>query len=352
MTTSELIRGRILVALEADLIGPFHLPEPGRSDAASPAPDEVLSLPPSRWYLTGFLAPLGDRETNDATADDALGAGPDEDDEDADHQEPEPKQRKRFPASLGLSVLVPPASKTPESVRVTLRFAEYVAEGREVEGARRPKTVWRRVPRGPFTVEAPLDPKSIEQGKPVEGAKDVRISGKLETAEAPGLPPGTRALAVFVVNGRPEGERGRQDEQFLFQVALELEYERGLVPRPNRQGEQATDWDDRVADLQFRGRFEWAVGHGVSATVPDAQGAQVTRVCTSWLPRYEVRRVKTREEPGVETSMEKLGLLEDGEALRAALMPLALGYGAWLETQRNVQVDSPERKERIVDPNG
>ena len=257
MTSPEQIRAQILNALEADLIGPFHQRAKAGDDAA-PAADEVLPLPPSRWYLTGFLAPLGHRDTHDATAEDELGAGPDEDDEDADHQELEPKQRKRFPASLGLSVLIPAAATAPEAVRVTLRFAEYVAEAREVEGSRRPKTVWRRVPRGPVTVDLPLDSKTIEKGVAVPDTKDVWVSGKLETAEAPGLPAGTRALAVFVVNHRPEGERGRQDEQFLFQVELEVEYERGFVPRPNRQGEQATDWDDRVADLQFRDRYSCA----------------------------------------------------------------------------------------------
>ena len=36
------------------------------------------------------------------------------------------------------------------------------------------------------------------------------------------------------------------------QVGLELEFARGFVPRPNLRGEKADDWDDRVADLQFR----------------------------------------------------------------------------------------------------
>ena len=49
---SEL-REQLIRALEADLIGPFD-PESG---------EELLRLPPSRWYLTGFLAPQGGRET-------------------------------------------------------------------------------------------------------------------------------------------------------------------------------------------------------------------------------------------------------------------------------------------------
>lgn len=58
MTTSEAVRSELVKALEADLIGPF-LPEghPG-------AGEEVLPLPPSRWYLTGFLAPQSARTPN------------------------------------------------------------------------------------------------------------------------------------------------------------------------------------------------------------------------------------------------------------------------------------------------
>src|SRR5687767_14748013 len=95
---TSTIRSALLAALQADLIGPF--------DPSGSTP-EVLPLPPSRWYLTGFLAPLGDRETHDPTADDEGGAGSSEDDDDADAQEPEPKQKKRYPASMGLSVLLP-----------------------------------------------------------------------------------------------------------------------------------------------------------------------------------------------------------------------------------------------------
>ena len=50
--TPEEIREKIVRALEADLVGPFD-PESG---------EEVLPLPPSRWYLTGFLAPQGGRD--------------------------------------------------------------------------------------------------------------------------------------------------------------------------------------------------------------------------------------------------------------------------------------------------
>jgi hypothetical protein len=49
------VRAHLVAALEADLIGPFV------PDTEPQGGQEVLSVPPSRWYLTGFLAPQGAR---------------------------------------------------------------------------------------------------------------------------------------------------------------------------------------------------------------------------------------------------------------------------------------------------
>jgi hypothetical protein len=64
---------------------------------------------------------------------------------------------------------------------------------------------------------------------------------------------------------------------------------------------------------------------------------------TTWLPRHEVRRVVTREAPGVETWMDTLGALADGEAARAALAPMLDAYTAWIAAQRSIALDSSER---------
>ncbi|MCZ7681554.1 MAG: hypothetical protein M5U28_23255 [Sandaracinaceae bacterium] len=80
------MRDALVRALEADLVGPFHPPE-----RAGPT-DEVLPLAPSRWYLTGFLAPERDRETRDPTAEDDF-AGTEDEPEETAAPEPPPKQR-------------------------------------------------------------------------------------------------------------------------------------------------------------------------------------------------------------------------------------------------------------------
>ena len=61
MANGTDIRNHLVRALEADLVGPHDL---DNADA-----EEVLRIPPTRWYLTGFLAPELGREPDDPTGE-------------------------------------------------------------------------------------------------------------------------------------------------------------------------------------------------------------------------------------------------------------------------------------------
>jgi hypothetical protein len=337
------LRARLVRALEADLIGPFD-PESG---------EEALRLPPSRWYLTGFLAPQGGREPEeqqDPLAEEQYAAEVEDDEESGGmDRESEPKQKNRLPASMGLSVLLPPGPAS-DKVRVRVSWAEYEPEEGESEGGRRPRKVWRRVARPPVSLEVPLDARRIVAGVPVSG-DGVYLAGKLETV---GIPQeGTRALALFLVNGRTPFPAGPQDERCLFQAGLEITFAAGIVARPNGADGDADDWDARVADLQFRDHCEYAVGHGVSVTaVPPEDGGPVTTVRTAWVPCAEVPRVVTGPAVGV-TAMEELGDLEEGEALRRALEPIPRAYREWIQEQRGIDpgpgVRRAETRDRLME---
>jgi hypothetical protein len=128
MTPAE-VRSHLLAALKADLVGPFALGTRGGSSGDAHASTEVLEMPPSRWYFTGFLAPQTRRapEKDDLEShggDFAAGAEPQADD--ADTADPEPARPIRFPASMGLSVYLPrePAGG-PDSIDVELTYADY-----------------------------------------------------------------------------------------------------------------------------------------------------------------------------------------------------------------------------------
>ncbi|MBK6692739.1 MAG: hypothetical protein IPG50_11095 [Myxococcales bacterium] len=347
MPTSTEIRASLVAALKADLIGPFDVAGSGV---------ELLPIAPSRWYLTGFLAPQADRDTKDPEdQDDTPGSTLTDEDENEPAAEQEPKQKATFPASMGLSVLLPAGAKgraAADHVTVTVSFAEYIREdrdqGAQTDDAPRRRYAWRRVPQPPRTVRLALDSASIEKGISLPDTPSIRVCGKLELVDAPGLSEmsGARALSVFVVNERQPGEKGRVDEQFMFQVAMELSCESGFLARPNRQGEGTGEADDETSDLQFRNHFEWGVGHGVAVEAPAVDGdGRVTRLRTTWLPESAVAPVVTHDEPEVVTNMDDLAELPPSE-LTARLTPLVMAYGAWIEGQATIALEGDARNAR------
>ena len=107
VTTSREIRDQLAAALELDLVGPA----PSSEHEA-----ERLEIPPSRWYLTGFLvpyeAPASQRHEDDAGGEQldlSLEGGPGGDDDEA----PERGSARRafWPSSIGLSALVSAATE-------------------------------------------------------------------------------------------------------------------------------------------------------------------------------------------------------------------------------------------------
>jgi len=325
--TSADIRVRLTRALRLDLIGP----EPEESQAS-----EILPLSPSRFYLTGFLAPLNAPAAQKADEDEqrdlelASAGGAAEDDDSTN--EPPPARRGQFPSSIGISVLVP---KGVSALKVGVRWGDY----EPVERDGRPTGEWKRTERG-AVLPVILGP---EQGAPVATAviegdgleivTSVRRVRRLD--DLPGLPAGTRAVSIFLVNRREPEERPElKDCRFAFQARLSVESDAPFVPRPNPRGRRDDDDpDERIADLQYRDVMEFAVGHGVSTTCAIANGA-CTKVETTWVPTAEVERVEPASLKDIELGMDTLAKLETGQQVSAAVGGLAGQYRAWIDRQR------------------
>lgn len=328
MSTPVQVREKLLEALDADFVGPFT------------GETETLPLSPSRWYLTGFLVPQAAREPDDPTADESIGAGEDEEEEGEGTTEPEPKRKNLLPASMGLSVLLPAAGK---ACTATVSWADYRILVPDLNGEEKPLTgvamhPWERIPRKPVTVVVPLEAAALQAGLAIPESNGLVLVGNIESIQ------GVRALSLFVVNRREPGAKGRYDEAFAFQVKLAVRFEAGLLPRPDVV-EGSDDWDEQVANLQYRLRREYAVGHGVSATTLTEADGRVTTAVTKWIPSAEVSRVTTREIPALISSMEDLAELADGAAARKALQPIVDRYGEWIETARKVDPGTKDRRE-------
>ncbi len=342
-TTPFDVRSQLVRALELDLVGP----RPG--DALE---SELLRQAPSRWYLTGFLVPLGasDVQKVDLTVTEQVDAAGEAGGVDDETPPEAPAARRAFlPSSLGLSLLVPSEARRLD---VTIRWGDYKPE-RPVRSGDAPTEeptdpaealegfhFWRRVQReGQLTIDV-----VEETGRPPEFpvpesgglavVLTVRPVGTWATSEG-GVPPGTRSVSLFLVNRRPPSSDESRDEAFAFQAQLEVTSDVPFVPRPDLRGLESEDWDDRVADLQYRDVGEFAVGHSVS-THADVDTSRSTRtVRTVWIPTAEVERVAPEPIPGAELSMEALGSLPDAAAARSALTPIVVRYRDWIEGQRN-----------------
>jgi hypothetical protein len=351
------VREHLVAALGADIVGPY---DPARGE-------ELLPRTPSRWYLTGFLAPEARRvdmvnaddkaAVEDVEADEELSAGPD--DVTTEPQEPKPKRRMLFPASVGLSVLLP-AEAT--SITAAVTWADYLPEiddpgegSDEAEigkiAAKPSARRWRRLAHRSPSITIALPDRGGRY--PVPESNGLELEYQLAPATAPGLKPGTQALSLFLVNRRPPIDGPDADQALAFQVSLALTTALGqsLVPRPSHRGELSDDDDDRTADLQYRDQREWAVGHGIAAEpVLDPTTGRVTGARTVWIPRATVPLVQTREDLGADVilQMEALGAPGDGATLRVGLMGLADRYGRWIEGERKKAETLTDRRRKAA----
>jgi hypothetical protein len=344
------VRKKLVDALGADLVGP------DRGDAGLLA--EVLPQAPSRWYLTGFLVPADadpDQKTDD-TADEGsevLGTGAGTDDETT--PEPAAARKAFFPSSMGMSLLVP---KEARELRVAVRWGDYLPEGvtdlkqvvvadlpgQEAEAGGRGNlqfAKWRRSERveelvlplkasqRPAEVPVPNSgpaPNSLMVALAIRPVKDIPQFDGL-------VPKGTRSVSVFLVNRRRPSPDEVRDAAWAFQAALEVRSDVPFVARPNLSGLESNDWDERVADLQYRDACEYAVGHGVATRAALDDACDCREVHTRWVPSAEVERVAPAEIAGVELRMEELAQVPDAAAAAGLLSGLVTKYRAWIRQQ-------------------
>lgn len=320
------VRDSLTRGLNLDLVGP--------GDDAIHA-DEVLPLAPSRWYLSGFLvpwnAPVGHRrDDDDAQGELELSEAGGSGDDDDQAAEPRAARRSHFPSSMGLSVLVPAGASRLE---VAIRWGDYAPVLKD----NMPTGEWKRSPRGEGVVlNLRNEQRPIATPVPNSDGLEVVVSIRVvrPTDGTQGIPDGTRAVSIFLVNKRvPEEDRDdERDRWFAFQTELTVDCDQPFVARPNPRGQEDHDADERIADLQYRDALEFAVGHGTSAhSVVDA--GTCTRVKTTWMPACEVERVEPAPMPGIVLGMEALAAMPDASVVRAALMDLPARYRSWIDDQ-------------------
>jgi hypothetical protein len=378
------VRASIVEKFRRDLVGP----DSQDADLAR----ERLNENPSRWYLTGFLAPVDDPLTQDggqaaeddpstqeeleidvgeSDADGAGGASGD-----ADPPEVPNAKRRFLPSSIGLTVLLPHDVTEIEAV---VSWGDYRTEpslpesvllpdddvaASDPKAPKRPKVDWVRVPRQQ-TARIPVPDGRGQRIVVSESAAAQRKGGglvleahaRLFTYETPNGSEQVRALTVFLVNRRAGVHRRYADVSFVFQAKLELASEQGFRPRRDISGFNADDPDLRVADLHYCNVCEYGVGRNVAAgwSADEEKAGHVARVWTDPLPQAEVERVAPNEDVALKSQVafDMARLAEaaagDGADLVKALSALPQLYTEWIDAEGRKLADLATRRRETAE---
>lgn len=360
MTTSAFVRSEIVKTLRLDLIGPSNDHDFAR---------ELLQESPTRWYLTGFLvsaeAPVEQR--TDETANDEIDAGGDTNNaDDSENPDRAAAHRSFLPSSMGLSVLV---DAEISSLNVKISWGDYVFEGgtedeqeteainettknEETSANAETKLLrgYRRTPREEnLSIELPEKVGEF----PVANSEGLYLVITVRTVSSTAfganrLPAGTRSVSMFLVNRRKPNEK-QAYRSFVFQTELQLSSEKSFVARPDlRASEEDSDWDDMVADLQYRDVCEYAVGHGVSTTAEKSDDGTCLLIKTTWIPSAEVEWVAPAVIADAELKMETLATISSSAEANTMLLPLVSHYRNWIAAQKYQDPDK-QRSRTISD---
>lgn len=388
MTTSADVRTRIVHVFRRDLVGP------GPED--QDLPTERLTETPSRWYLTGFLAPADDPlglnggdADDDPSAQDEMEIAVDEPDADgasgaagdADPPEASNAKRRFLPSSVGLTVLLPPEvteiearvcwgdyrtePPLPDNVLAIEAPTDEIGDDGKLKRMYRPSVDWVRVPKERMVrlpipdgrSKAVIVPESAAEQRR-GGALTLEAHARLFTYPTPdGSVEQVRALTVFLVNRRAPVHRFYADVAFVFQARLELVCQEGFKPRRDISSYGSADVDLRVADLHYRDVCEYAVGRNGAAgwDAAEEQAGAVRRVWTDPLPQAEVERVAPNEDEALKEAvtfgMEALASRaeQSGAALSAALARLPDLYGLWIEAEHGKLAGLAERRRETAE---
>ncbi|MEI6427487.1 MAG: DISARM system helicase DrmA, partial [Pseudanabaena sp. ELA607] len=276
---------------------------------------------------------FGDDEIDEASR---TGAGDDE-------KAPEAAAARKafFPSSMGLSFLIADGVTKLKAIASWGDYEIIPEEETTAEGKTKQKSAsqckWQRIPQQQ-TLEISLSEitkssKKIEIPHSNRLFLSVCIRNITDSQLKAILPIGTKTVSIFLVNDRQPVGDSERDRAFIFQAHLEIQSEIPFVPRPDPRS-NSNDWDEMVADLQYRHDFEYATGHNVSADYELDDLGQCKRLFTTWIPKTDVEKVVASEIAG-EYAIETLAQASDVSSLKAMLDPMVEAYQNWILQQKS-----------------
>ncbi|MDT0548238.1 DISARM system helicase DrmA [Streptomyces lonegramiae] len=350
------VRDGLVKYIHRDLLGPWD----GDIEELPPR-----SAGPRDRYLVGMLGPRPEAsETVDKIARKAAQIADVEPGSDDGTEEGGPAERltpqasgRIWASSMGLSFVVPASIGT---LSVLASWGRYSLTNSRTDDGRTAQ-VWGREP-----VKRPCDidvTRTGDQSRVLEGDKSSGIHLDVQVRERATGEGGEdlRVVEVALVNRLRESEADRRDVQWLFQTELTVTAfpdDRAAVflpiddPLDPRSAGGSEDVEERRLRLLYRNSLRHAVGRNVAVRVDVRKGERrAHRLATTWLPEYDVPATSAptaSEQPlldGLELGMDELAALAvpaRRKELAGALAPLADGYSAWLDAQREKAQSLPE----------
>lgn len=262
-----------------------------------------------------------------------------------------------FPSSMGLSLLVNENTNYLNATIAWGDYAPYKDNSDEIEApAQEEPTMSACWKRSPHEVELviPLQSDNNTELKysynltiAVPDSNGLQLVVSIRPVPSKELVPlGTLSVSVFLVNNRLPTSDKERDITYTFQTSLAINTSEALVPRPNLRGRDNHDWDESVADLQYRDDYEYAVGHNVSAVAITNPDGSCNHIHTAWIPTADVEKVIATEEEfkDVELGMEEIAASNTPLTLQNMLISMVDIYGDWIEQQR---VKLPQEAKRL-----
>ncbi|MCQ8831717.1 DISARM system helicase DrmA [Streptomyces malaysiensis] len=350
------VRDGLVTYIHRDLLGPWD----GDTEELPPR-----SAGPRDRYLVGMLGPRPEAgETATQIARNAAQTANVEPGSDDGTEEGGPAERltpqasgRIWASSMGLSFVVPASIGT---LSVQSSWGRYSPTSARTDDGRTAR-VWGREP-----VKRPCDidvTRAGDQSRVLEGDKSSGIHLDVQVRERATGEGGEdlRVVEVALVNRLRESEADRRDVQWLFQTELTVTAfpdDRAAVflpiddPLDPRSAGGSEDVEERRLRLLYRNSLRHAVGRNVAVRVDVRKGERrAHRLATTWLPEYDVPATSAptaAEQPlldGLELGMDELATLAvpaRRKELADALAPLADGYSAWLDEQRQKAQSLPE----------
>ena len=320
-------RARVIELLRRRWLGPFA------------GPDEVLDRNPVYAYLVGTLYPvevgetaggveIADEESQDPVSADAGAEG----DGDAGG-EPDSEEEDLGVNITGAFGWAPQSFGTTflhrgTRLRVRMTAGAYV---KEATGALIEATDGQTVKAAESWRRTPLDEVV---GIDITGSGSVAVLGGRARLSWRTRVNGDAHLTTVSLSNAAQvaaGEAKRHPERCLFQSAMEITDDAGLLPYP--QGGADRDPESRELIFRYRAKPVFAIGHGVAV---DWDGPAPTRVWTETIPQVENSAIRAKSGQSDIYTMRRLSDESvDSHVLAAELGVVAADYRNFIARQQS-----------------